>query len=247
MASSRTIRAVSILIVAAAAATVFVRLGVWQLQRLFERRAYNTLLLARLSEPTLQVSALPADTGAGHYRRAKATGVFDYAREVAWAARARRESPGVNLLTPMRVQGTDTVVLVDRGWVYSPDAKSVDFRRWRERDTATVEGYVETWSEPCGATPEAALPPVCGDGPARALRRLDRLAAERLVGASVAPYLLMQTSDSVPRADSVPVRAEAPVLDEGPHMGYAYQWFLFAAIALAGGIGLARQSRAKGL
>ena len=33
-----------------------------------------------------------------------------------------------------------------------------------------------------------------------------------------------------------PVRREMPVLDEGPHRGYAIQWFFFAATALVGAI-----------
>jgi surfeit locus 1 family protein len=247
MAFSRTTRAAGTVILAVAVASVCARLGVWQLDRLFERRAYNALLFGRLSEAPVAVVALPADTGAGHYRRATASGTFDYAREFAWAARIRHESPGVNLMTPMRVPGSDTVVLVDRGWAYSPDAKSVQFPRWRERDTSTIAGYVETWSEPCGAQPGQALPPVCGDEAGRILRRLDRAAAERLVGAPVAPYVVLQMSDSTLHADSIPVRAEMPVLDEGPHLGYAYQWFAFAAIALAGGIGLARRTRASGV
>lgn len=247
MASTRTVRATATLILAIGIAAGCARLGVWQLDRLFERRAYNALLLGRLGEPQVPVVALPPDTGAGHYRRTTARGVYDYAHEVAWAARIRHESPGVNLVTPMHVAGSDTVVLVDRGWVYSPDAKSVEFPRWREGDSAAIAGYVETWSEPCGAQEGQALPPGCGSEPERVLRRLDRTTAERLVGAPVAPYLILQTSDSTLRADSVPVRMETPQLDEGPHLGYAYQWFAFATIALAGGIGLARRTLRSGV
>jgi len=86
-----------------------------------------------------------------------------------------------------------------------------------------------------------ALPATCGDTAARTLRRLDRHAAERLVGAPVAPYLLMQTSDSVLRADSVPARVSTPVLDEGPHFNYAAQWFAFAIVALVVGGVVARK------
>ena len=237
-------RAITV-VVAVGVAAVCARLGIWQTERLAARQAHNQTLIARLGDPAVPFHALPTDTGAGHYRRVTARGTLDYRREVAWAPRMRHGSPGVNLLTILRLAGSDTGVLIDRGWTYSPDAKSVEFGRWRERDTVALAGYVETWAQDCMVVDGAPLPATCGDSAARLLRRLDRRAAERLVGGPVAPYLVMQTSDSVLRADSVPVRAEEPVLDEGPHRGYAFQWFAFASIALVGGAALAWRGSAR--
>jgi cytochrome oxidase assembly protein ShyY1 len=59
----------------------------------------------------------------------------------------------------------------------------------------------------------------------------------------VASYLVFQTSDSVAKPDSVPVRLAYPALDEGSHENYAIQWFSFATIALVGGVALYRRSR----
>lgn len=238
------VRAPALIVASTAIAIACARLGVWQVDRLAERRALNALLLSRMRDPVVEVSRTAADTAAGHYRIATAHGTFDYAHEFAWAARVRRGSPGVNLLTPMRVDGVAGAVLVNRGWVYSPDAKTVQFSRWRERDTATVTGYMETWQQACGAT-ATTFPPTCGDTAGRVLRRLDSTAAARLAGSPVAPYLLVQTSDSVLHADSIPARAEEPVLDEGPHFSYAVQWFAFAAIALVGGIALALRGASR--
>jgi surfeit locus 1 family protein len=226
-------------------AAVCVRLGVWQTSRLSQRLAYNAVLGARLSDRTIPLGETSSDTAAGHYRRVHATGALRYDREIAWAPRMRRGSPGVNLLTPMRVAGSDTAVVVNRGWVYSADAKSVDFSRWREADSASVGGYTETWSQDCAVVSGAALPALCGDSATRLLRRLDRRAAERLLGVPVAPYIIMQTSDSTLHADSVPARVEEPILDEGPHRGYAFQWFGFATVAVVGGIALALSGRSR--
>ena len=46
--------------------------------------------------------------------------------------RTRSGSPGVHILTPLRIPESDTALLVNRGWVYSPDARTVDLTRWRE-------------------------------------------------------------------------------------------------------------------
>ena len=128
--------------------------------------------------------------------------------------------------------------MVNRGWVYSADASTVDGSRWRERDSAAVAGYVET----LGAV---SRQPSAISAQPRAFHSLDRAAIERAVGLSVALYVLVQTSDSVAR-DSVPVRLGVPTLDEGPHRTYAVQWFSFAVIAVVGGVVLLRKQKAEG-
>jgi len=245
MPLARRTRTSITLAVSLSVAAVCIRLGVWQTSRLNQRMAHNAMLGARLAEQTIPVAALASDTAEGHYRRVNVAGTLAYDREIVWAPRMRRGSPGVNLLTPMRVRGSDTAILVNRGWAYSADAKSVELSRWREHDTATVGGYTETWSQDCAVTPGVALPAACGDSATHLLRRLDRRAAERMLGAPVAPYIIMQTSDSALRLDSVPARVEEPILDEGPHRGYAFQWFGFATVAIVGGIALALSGRSR--
>ncbi|HVT38249.1 MAG TPA: SURF1 family protein [Gemmatimonadaceae bacterium] len=223
-------------------AAVFARLGIWQLARLSERRAFNTILEARLDSPPVPVSALNPDTSVGHYRRVSASGRYSYDREVAYAGRSRRGSPGVNLLTPLKLAGTDTVVLVNRGWVYSPDARAVEHARWREGDSTSVSGYAETFASKAGNTAVQPDPPALGDS-VRLVHTLNRTVLERAIGLPVAPYLFVQISDSTLHLDSIPVRLTLPALDEGPHAAYAVQWFSFATIAMVGGALLFRAQR----
>ena len=205
------------------AAFLFVRLGLWQLARLHAKVQRNVTIAAQQRMALVRFDSLPRDTAAAHYRRASASGLFDYDAELVAAGRTHQGSPGVELITPLRLPGSDTVVLVDRGWVYSPDGSSVDRARWRERDSATVVGYVEQYA-PDAATSAAARDP-------RIVRRITHRAVSSRISRPLAPYYLVQTGDT---ASSHPVRREMPALDEGPHRGYAIQWFAFAAIALAG-------------
>jgi len=218
-------------------ATTFARLGFWQLSRLAERRAHNAHLEERLAAPPVVVTSLSADSGTGHYRRVSARGVFDFAAQVALAGRSRQGSPGVHLLTPLRLAG-DTVVMVNRGWVYSPDARTVDQARWREHegDSVTVIGYAETWT----GRETAALPSA-----RRTVRTLDSTAVARSVGSPVLTYFVVQTSDSAVRS-TPPVRLGEPSLDEGSHASYAIQWFSFALIAVIGGALLVSQGVVDG-
>jgi surfeit locus 1 family protein len=217
-------------------AVVCARLGVWQLDRLAQRRAFNATLHQRLAGAPLPVSTLPRDTTRGHYHRVTARGRFDYAGQVALATRSNLGSPGVHLLTPLRLDDGN-VVMVNRGWVYAPDAMTIDASKWREHegDSVTVTGYAETWTGREAAPLPAAR---------RVVRTLDSAAVARLVGAPVLPYFVAQTSDSARAADRV-VRLGEPTLDEGSHQSYAIQWFSFALIGLIGGSLLVREELAR--
>ncbi len=216
-----------------ACAALFVRLGVWQLSRLQDRRAFNAVLAERLASASTDIMRLPADTALGHYRRVSASGAMLYDREVAYAGRTHEGSPGVDFLTPMRTADRDTVVMVNRGWAYSADAASIDATRWREKDSAKVSGFAETFAGTERGNSSAT---------SRRVHALDRAAIQLLVGLPVAPYVLVETSDSASRTDSVPVRLVLPKLDEGPHQSYAFQWFGFAIVAVVGGVVLSRRS-----
>ena len=218
-------RSIVFCVFAALAAILFVRLGFWQLARLHAKVQRNAVIAVQQQAPAVQFASLPRDTAAAHYRRASATGVFDYETELVAAGRSHQGSPGVELISPLRLAGSDTVVLVNRGWVYSPDGSSVDRARWREQDSATVVGYVEQYAPDAGTTAAGRDP--------RVVRHISRRAVSSRISQPLAPYYLVQTGDT---ASSHPVRREMPALDEGPHRGYAIQWFAFALIAVGGAV-----------
>jgi surfeit locus 1 family protein len=208
---------------AALAAAVCVRLGIWQLSRLHERQARNALVRSRIDSTETDFFSLPADTASQRFRRVRITGSPDYAHELIYAARTHRGSPGVNFLTPVRIAGHDTAVLVNRGWVYAPDGATVDESKWHERDT-TFEGFVETFPYASGAT-YTTKPKI--------LSRLGHDVVAKAVPYPIATTYVVMTGDSVMREDRI-ARLTVPPLDEGPHLSYALQWFGFALVALVG-------------
>jgi surfeit locus 1 family protein len=210
-------------VLALAAAAIFVRLGFWQLARLNEKQTRNTLLVQHQLQSPMALTALPRDTTLAHYRVASVSGRFDYDHEMILSGRTRRGSPGVEFITPVRIAGSDTAVLVNRGWVYSPDASSVDRARWREADSARVTGYVELYSANAG--PNSARDP-------HVVRRVSRRDIAEKVPYPVAPFYLVSVGDTADLTH--PARKDIPVPDDGPHLGYALQWFSFAVIALVG-------------
>lgn len=205
-----------------------VRLGFWQLERLSERRTANAQILGRLGEVAVSFDRLPRNSTV-RFRRVTASGTYDFANEFVLTSRGRNGAPGVHVITPVRVASTDTAVLVNRGWAYSPDGMSIDLALFREDSTAVVEGFVEEFSVSPG--------PVSTPSVARAVRRLNRDSIAARLPYPIASVLLVQRKDSgeftaVDRG--TPVRAEPPPLDEGPHRAYAIQWFGFALVGIVG-------------
>lgn len=134
------------------AAGVCVRLGIWQLHRLDERRAKNASVLERGTAAPLAMDALHGhDTAATHWRRVTVRGVADYDAEMVQTSRSQSGVPGVYVLTPVRPLDAgwgDTALLVLRGYLYSPDARTVDLARAREGDTLTIEALVTVFPPP---------------------------------------------------------------------------------------------------
>ncbi len=218
------------LLIPLAAAGVFLRLGVWQYGKHRDRVAVNVSLADRLTQPAAPFASLPRDTLESRWRRVTLTGRFRYDLEQVQAGRTSQGSPGVHLLTPLEREGADTLVIVARGWVYSPDAAGVELSRWREDAQVSLEGYA------LPLAPEGTPPPA-----GRPFRTLDQRSLSARTGRPVAALMVVMTSDSSARADSVPRRLPPPVLDAGPYGSYAIQWFAFALIAVAGGLLLFRR------
>jgi surfeit locus 1 family protein len=193
-------------------AALFVRLGFWQLARLHERRAQNAIIVARRALAPVDLPMHRLEPDALRDRRARAQGVYDYAHERVWRGRTFQSTPGVALLTPLRLSD-GSAVFVDRGFASSPDAAHVDAARYREGDSASVMGLV------------LPAPRERGDVNPAALR--DSLPYP------VPPIVVQLTDTTAPRPAGLR-RWPAPALDNGPHLSYAIQWFCFALIAVVG-------------
>ena len=220
--------------VALVVAAACVRLGIWQLERLAERRAYNAAVLSGLNRPPVHLDSLRGGEAENRYQRTVVEGEYDPAHELVLANRPRRGSPGVHILTPLRRAGHDSAVLVLRGWVYAPDATHAALEPWREDSARGIPGYVQAFDTSSGDAP-AVLEE-------RILRRLSYNNAAAAVPYPLMPYLVVLTSGG-DSAAGVPPRLDPPSLGEGNHLSYAFQWFAFSAIAVAGTLVFLRHSR----
>lgn len=229
----------SVLVLAAAA--VMVRLGIWQLDRMTQRQVFNARVQEQLSaEPlVLDQQSSQLDLYSMEYRQVMVTGTYLSEDEIVlrnqvWEGEFGSEY-GVALFTPLLIQGTDTAILVERGWIPQGNASETARIIYRQNGEVTLTGRlrraetdfnINEWLHP---DPELAADQTRLD----IWNNLDleRIAAQ--MERPLAPVYLQLTPESEPSTPPIPIQPEID-LSEGPHLGYAIQWFTFAALLLIG-------------
>ena len=217
---------------------VCVRLGFWQLDRLKQRKARNHAIETAQRMPALVLdSATAADVARRPARfinrTVRVTGAYDSAGEVILRGRANEGAPGVHIVTPMLVPHVPQAVLVNRGWVPSPDAATVDAAPYAEPGVRTVTGIFMEVPRNTNRVGHAATTIVKGKA-VTTYRRLDLNALGPRYPRPLLPLYVQQLPGPGSVAGRTPVRVPRPVLDNGPHLSYAVQWFSFAAIGVIG-------------
>jgi surfeit locus 1 family protein len=205
------------------AAAGFARLGVWQLDRLRERRAAAVRIAAARAAPPVTLPPVPDDVGALAEHRVVAHGRYDHAREIIIRGDALQGVPGVRVVTPLLLGEGGPAILVDRGFLPAPDAVTVDLHGSEEPGERAARGI---------ALPVPGGPGEPVDHGGRTTwRRLDLAELRQRLPYALVPVYIRQTPDS--SLARFPRREALPPLDDGPHLSYAIQWFLFAGLAVA--------------
>ena len=215
--------------------------GFWQLRRLDDKRDHKALVESRQEQPALPVEdVIPADADIGSdavdailYRPVRAIGTYAADETVVVENRTFNGAPGAWVLTPLRL-GEGVAVVVNRGFIGFTRGGSIE-------PPAPPPGSVEVGglvfpSQQRGSF--GATDPDSGRLDVLARVDLDRFDAQ--VDDDLLPAYI-QLATTVPpepgfEAADAPqlVALGPPEVDEGPHLGYAAQWFIFTTIAVGG-------------
>lgn len=215
-------------------AAVAVRLGVWQLDRLGIRRAANSALQAARSMPALDLETTPPAAG----RMAEARGQFEASGEVLLRSRVHRAAPGLHVVTPFRLAGGGAqVIWVLRGFLPAADGVSPDSVPTAAPGIVTIRGELH----PLPSTRDGGQP-VSSRGDTT-WRRLDAAVAQQR-RPDAPPLMLYLEGDAGGPGRLATV--EPPLLDDGPHLSYALQWFAIALAILAFGAYVLRKRAGRG-
>lgn len=213
-------------------------LGEWQFHRLEDRKERNTQTVHNLDQPPVPVEQVLAAgrpvSREDEWRRVEATGTYLPDQSIIVRYQTRDGASGVDVVTPLDTGPGAPLLLVDRGWVQTPNAgdASPDVPA-PPPGQVTIQGWVRA-----DAT---------GDSTAvtdRSTRSISSAAIGDALGAEVYGGFVDVTRES-PEPDQPLAHAEEPDLSEGPHFFYGLQWWFFGALAVFGFGYLAWDERRK--
>lgn len=215
-----------------AGTAVCIRLGIWQLDRLDQRRAFNQQVETMRAATLLDLNATtPADIASMEWRAVTVTGEYDFENQVALRNQYNESVYGFHLITPLLYKGG--AVLVNRGWIPAEsDSSPEDWRAFDEAGEVTVTGQIRLGQgKPSFGGVADALPM---DG--TRLEIWNNLDVEKISAQMPYPILTVFIQPNVQAEDAAPPIPYQPIIEltEGSHFGYALQWFTFATILFLG-------------
>jgi surfeit locus 1 family protein len=210
----------------AALVPLFVGLGLWQLQRAEEKRALQQEYDRRIDQAPQQLGPALQQAAALRFHRLHARGIYDPDYQILIDNRVHRGVPGYHVITPLRLEGGDTRVLVNRGWV------ALGASRTRLPPVEPPTGVQEV-------TGVAAVPADKGfslgatPGPEQGWQpvwlRLDMHRYAAAAPFAVQPVVLLLDANVAHGYARDWSRLDAGI---AVHQGYAFQWFALALLAL---------------
>jgi surfeit locus 1 family protein len=208
---------------------VFVRLGFWQVSRLSERRAANALIEARQSGPPVPVETVvragsaPDEVETAIYRAVTVTGTWRPDEQVLVRNETYNGAPGSAVVTPL-VLADGQAVAVNRGWIPVALAAGDPAAYAPPTGPVTITGVVARTEIHQGLGPTDPA-----EGRLHDLARVDVGRLARQVSEPLLPVYITLRSPA-PEGGRPPLPVTPPVLDDGPHLNYAGQWFIFATL-----------------
>jgi cytochrome oxidase assembly protein ShyY1 len=204
------------------------RLGIWQFDRLEERRTENAIISRNLDAPALPAARvmtpdrpLPEQR---QWRRVSVTGAYDVADETLVRYQTRDGQPGVVVLTPLRSTQGDSVI-VDRGWMAVTNDPTAPVQ---PPPPPSGEVTVTGWAVPDQDGEPDEFTPIDGEVRLISSRGFTRITPDPLLQG----YVNAQRERPAPERSLV--REGPPELNSGPHFFYGLQWWFFAALAVGG-------------
>jgi len=219
-------RALVVLIAALLGVAVTARLGSWQLSRAGQKQALQRSLDERAALPELSPAALARtedEAAAQHHRRVRLRGQWIAEHTVFLDNRQMNGRPGFFVVTPLRLNGSNAAVLVQRGWVPRDAAD-----RQRVPPISSPSGEIVVAGRM--APPPARLYEFSAATSGAIRQNLDLTAYSRETGLSLAPLSVVQDEATAGVDDGLSRQWPRPAVDVHKHYGYAFQWFALCAL-----------------
>jgi cytochrome oxidase assembly protein ShyY1 len=213
---------------------VMVNLAFWQLRRLDERRHFNAQVDAHTHQPIAaftDIRTTLTDPAALDWRAVRVSGSYVPGHQFLVVNRSQNGDTGRNVVDALKLDD-GSLLLVNRGFV--PIADPVPAA---PSGPITVVGRMR--ASEVRTTGQPADQNVAG------LTEVHRIDISLLSGqfdATIQPMYVAQVESTPSDASMLQPIVLPDTSDEGPHLSYTVQWFIFSACALAGWVLAVRRS-----
>lgn len=218
--------------------SVLIALGFWQMKRADEKQGLIQLLEARQRQAPLRLDGETRDLENLLFYRVLVSGSYDFRHQFLLDNQVVDGRIGAFVLTPLKINGSQQAVLINRGWVPMANRRVVDSDLNIPKPGVTVEGLINHFPG-IGYKLEGAEAP-SGGWPGL-IQVVDPETLSRALGYPLLPFQILLNPDFQPGfvrkwTMSYPVSPEK-------HLAYAIQWFALAAILVVMSVWKAVRSR----
>jgi len=206
---------------------IFLFLGWWQLQRAAEKSQLQAHYDALARDEPVWIGRIPESAEALRFHRVRVRGVYEPRFQILLDNRVHQGQAGYHVVTPLKIEGSDMRVLVNRGWVPIGASRATPPRIDTPSGTVDVLGVATLPSE---LPLKLVAPPGAGTWQlVWPYLDLDRYRAA--TGLRVQPVVvLLDPQSGAGGFDRHWARLDAGI---AVHQGYAFQWFAMALALLA--------------
>jgi len=207
---------------------ILISLGFWQLYRAEEKQVLQSEYDRRANVDPAKIEARLQKADDLRFYKVTATGYYDAAHQILIDNRTHEGQAGYHVVTPLTIKGSQTSILVNRGWVplvenlreELPDVSPPKgLQTAIGLATIPVTGRFQLGELPASASPWQIVWP-----------RLDIDNFQKLTGSQVQPVAILLE----PGSKAGGYVRNWKRLDAGIaiHHGYAVQWFALALVLL---------------
>lgn len=205
---------------------LFIKLGLWQYNKAELRKEIQSSYNASLDQDALVLPDNLTDVDAWKYKKVKVKGQYETKYQILLDNQVEENVAGFHVITPLRLDGSNDYVLINRGWV-AGGADHTDIPTINTPDySLEIIGFV--W------VPSKKIFSLESDNEKSSWKtvwqHMDMERYQKSIPIHILPLVIKLDSKS--NAGGFVRKWQLPASKIATNMGYAYQWFGFTIASI---------------
>jgi len=205
---------------------LFIKLGLWQYNKAELRKEIQSSYNASLDQDALVLPDNLTDVDAWKYKKVKVKGQYETKYQILLDNQVEENVAGFHVITPLRLDGSNDYVLINRGWV-AGGANHTDIPTINTPDySLEIIGFV--W------VPSKKIFSLESDNEKSSWKtvwqHMDMERYQKSIPIHILPLVIKLDSKS--NAGGFVRKWQLPASKIATNMGYAYQWFGFTIASI---------------